>query len=58
MGLRQREQALGETAQKGFVHARQAQRQREGTRCGAARGQIAKVDRQRLVAQTLRRDRG
>ena len=44
--------------EEGLVGARQRQRQREGQRLGAAGRQVAQVDRQRLVAQPLRRHGG
>ena len=54
----EREQAARETAEQLLVDARQGQRQRERHRTRSARGQIAEVDGQRLVAQPLWRHGG
>jgi hypothetical protein len=54
----QRQHAAGQRRQEGLVGARQRQRQREGQRFGAAGGEVAQVDGQRLVAQPFGRHGG
>jgi hypothetical protein len=56
--LGQREQAARKAFEKHLVGTRQRQRQREPQRLRAAGGQVAEVDRQRLVAQAIRRHGG
>ena len=57
MRIGQREQAAREAAQPGLVDCRQRERQCESQRLRAAGGQVAEVDRQRLVAEARRVDR-
>jgi hypothetical protein len=53
----QRKQAASQGGREGVVAARQRQRQGEGQWLGAAGGEVAQVDGQRLVTQALGRHR-